>query len=525
MTIMPEWLKDAVFYEIYPQSFNDTNGDGIGDINGITDKLDYIKGLGCNAIWINPCYDSPFRDAGYDVRDYLKVAPRYGTNEDLYRCFREAHKRGMHILLDLVPGHTSDTHKWFRQSSRASRNRYSDRYIWTDSVWNRPADFGCMCGMAERDGCYILNFFNSQPALNYGFNQITAPWQMPYTAPECQATFDAMLDIMRFWLDNGCDGFRVDMADSLVKNDDDKTATSELWRRCRAMLDRDYPEAAMVSEWSCPQRSINMAKFHMDFYLDHETNGYHALFRKTDRSGRQMSFFSKRGSGNIMDFLDDYLPKYKASKDSGYISFITCNHDTPRMTLGFDDLECRLAFCFLMTMPGVPFVYYGDEIGMRYIQMTSREGGYGRTGTRTPMQWTDGENKGFSTADARRLYLPVDTRAGSPSVESAEKDPDSILNSMKAVLKLRHKYRDLQADAPFDVIYARRDKYPFVFCRGSLVIAVNPAQAVPTPVKDIKLPGRTDSFSGRSLFTIGSASLENGTLTIGGQSMAIFTAD
>ena len=124
---MPTWLNDAVFYEIYPQSFMDSNGDGIGDFQGIIDKLDYIRGLGCNAIWMNPCYDSPFQDAGYDVRDYQKAAARYGSNDDLVRLFEAVHKRDMHILLDLVPGHTSEEHEWFKLSSKAEPNEYSDR--------------------------------------------------------------------------------------------------------------------------------------------------------------------------------------------------------------------------------------------------------------------------------------------------------------------------------------------------------------------------------------------------------------
>ena len=135
-----KWLKDTVFYEIYPQSFNDTNGDGIGDIPGITEKLDYIKSLGCNALWINPCYDSPFKDAGYDVRDYKKVAPRYGTNEDLYHLFEEAHKKGIRVLLDLVPGHTSEEHPWFRESQKVEKNEYSDRFIWTEFCFHGPKD-------------------------------------------------------------------------------------------------------------------------------------------------------------------------------------------------------------------------------------------------------------------------------------------------------------------------------------------------------------------------------------------------
>lgn len=131
---MSDWLKNAVFYEIYPQSFSDSNGDGIGDIPGIIEKLDYIQELGCDAIWLNPCFVSPFGDAGYDVQDYYTVAPRYGTNRDLKNLFHEVHDRGMHIILDLVPGHTSDQHPWFQESKKAERNEYSDRYIWTDSI-------------------------------------------------------------------------------------------------------------------------------------------------------------------------------------------------------------------------------------------------------------------------------------------------------------------------------------------------------------------------------------------------------
>ena len=140
----PSWLDDAVFYEIYPQSFMDTNADGIGDFSGIISKLDYIKDLGCNAIRLVPCFKSPFGDAGYDVADYYTAAPRYGTNEDLKRLFKEVHRRGMHIILDLVPGHTSVEHKWFRESMRAERNEFTDRYVWTDSVWEEPAGMGSL---------------------------------------------------------------------------------------------------------------------------------------------------------------------------------------------------------------------------------------------------------------------------------------------------------------------------------------------------------------------------------------------
>ena len=150
--IMPTWLNDAVFYEIYPQSFYDSNGDGIGDLQGIIEKLDYVKELGCNALWLNPVYDSPFMDAGYDVRDYKKVAPRYGTNEDLVRLFECAHAKGIKVLLDLVPGHTSDQHPWFLEAKKAAKNEFSDRYIFTKTVWDAPPEYRMMCGICERNG-------------------------------------------------------------------------------------------------------------------------------------------------------------------------------------------------------------------------------------------------------------------------------------------------------------------------------------------------------------------------------------
>ena len=279
----PQWLADARFYEIYPQSFADSNGDGIGDIPGIISKLDYIRNLGCNALWINPCFDSPFKDAGYDVRDYLKVAPRYGTNDDLIALFDEAHRRGMHVLLDLVPGHTSEEHPWFRISSRPERNQYSDRYIWTDS-WLSGADgLPFIGGETPRNGTYVLNFFKCQPALNYGFAYPERPWQMGADSPAAAETRQAMVDVMRFWLSQGCDGFRVDMANSLVKNDDAaKTATIAAWRQMLGTVKNEYPEAAFVSEWGVPEQALR-AGFDMDFYLDWswDRNGYYLLCRNT----------------------------------------------------------------------------------------------------------------------------------------------------------------------------------------------------------------------------------------------------
>lgn len=529
---MPEWLKDAVFYEIYPQSFYDTNDDGIGDIRGIIAKLDYVRELGCNALWINPCFDSPFKDAGYDVRDYKKVAPRYGTNEDLYELFKTAHEKGIHVLLDLVPGHTSEEHEWFKASGKAERNEYSDRYIWTDFWISGIAGHPYIGGECERNGTYMLNFFKCQPALNYGFKEPKERWQMSYLDEGPLATQEALADIMRFWLDRGCDGFRVDMADSLVKDDDnDKSATCSIWRRIRKMLDEYYPEAALVSEWSNPYQSLNSAGFHMDFYLDHRGNGYNTLLRDYEGGGADNSYFKKDADGDIERFLNDYLPKYEATCGNGYISFMTCNHDTPRPAYTLDENELKIAYAMLLTLPGVPFVYYGDEIGMRYIaDMPTKEGGYTRTGTRTPMQWksaAEEENCGFSKASGELLYLPVDKNG--PSVGEMEKRPDSLLNTVKEILAIRHKKKQLSADARFSVEIGRKNA-PFVYCRENLLIAVNPknraqeADLGDTGIcREIMSAGRSDITASLStVFSIGAYSIENGILKMAPQSFMIF---
>jgi len=267
----------------------------------------------------------------------------------------------------------------------------------------------------------------------------------------------------------------VDMADSLVKNDEDKIATSLLWRSVREMLDTKYPEAAIVSEWSHPERSINMAGFHMDFYLDHKHNGYHSLVRKRV-DGKSQSYISKDGFGDVTAFTDDYVPKYMSTRSNGYISFMTCNHDTPRPARYLDQSELKLAYALIFTMPGVPFLYYGDEIGMSFIEgLTSKEGGYDRTGTRTPMQWGPGRNLGFSDCDPSESYLPVDSNPDAPTVEAQSNDPESLLNTVKALISLRRDYGDLNADGVFEVIYAKSGDPVFVYRRGSLFLFINPS--------------------------------------------------
>ena len=513
---MPSWLKNAVFYEIYPQSFYDSNGDGIGDIPGIIQKLDYIQNLGCNAIWLNPVYDSPFLDAGYDVRDHKAVATRYGTGKDMQALFNEAHKLGIRIILDLVPGHTSIDHPWFIEASKAEKNPYSERYIFTKSVWDTPPGFRWECGLTERDGSFLVNFFSTQPALNYGFQYINYPlWQKTPDHPDCLDTLEALKDIMRYWLDLGADGFRVDMADSLVKNDDEKIATSKLWRSVREMMDSDYPEAVMVSEWSAPERAINMAGFHMDFYLDHRYNGYHSLVRKRE-DGVNRCFIGKGAPGDITCFTDDFVPKYENTRGNGYISFITCNHDTPRLTRFLEQSEIKLAYALIFTMPGVPFLYYGDEIGMRFIEgLRSKEGSYDRTGSRTPMQWKNCKNLGFSDADGPSLYLPVDNGADAPTVLTQQDDPDSLLNTVKSLIRLRRNYGDLNADTDFEVVYAKAGDPLFIYRRGSLFLFINPAAS------DACMDWSGAEFPGDTIYEIGHLTRINGRIILSPQSFAV----
>ena len=514
MSNMPSWLSNAIFYEIYPQSFYDTNGDGIGDLNGITAKLDYIQDLGFNAIWINPCFVSPFRDAGYDVQDYYKIAPRYGTNEDLYRLVSEAHARKMHVILDLVPGHTSDKCKWFRESKKPKRNAYSDRYIWSNCVWDRPNGYSWVAGEADRDGCYMLNFFDCQPALNYGFNKITdSSWQMSYTDERVQGTLNEMMNVMRYWLSRGVDGFRVDMADSLVKNDEDKTATASLWRKVRAMLDKEFPEAAIVSEWCNAPRSINMAGFHCDFVLNHWHKLGHYGFRYKDENGVNKSYFCKTAHVSAKDMLEIYLDELYQTEGNGYISVISGNHDTERISYSLDESELRLAYTFLLTLPGVPFFYYGDEIAMRYLPQPSKEGGFHRTGTRTPMQWDKNQvNLGFSTADKRKLYLDVDRADDAPCAAQQMEDTSSLWNLVRTLNQIRMSHVDLQSDAHLRLLRCSVDG---VLCyqRGENIgVAFNPTDEERT----LTLP------IGSKLLEIGSATSDDEHTILAPQTAVIF---
>lgn len=472
----PAWLDNAIFYEIYPQSFRDSNGDGIGDFNGIISKLDYIKGLGCNAIWMNPCFKSPFGDAGYDVSDYCSAAPRYGTNDDLKRLFEEVHKRDMHILLDLVPGHTSVEHKWFKESLKAEKNAFSDRYVWTDSIWEEPQGMGCIRGISDRDGSCAVNFFSHQPALNYGFWKCDRPWQQSMDSEGARATLEELKNIMRFWLKMGCDGFRVDMAGSLVKQDEESKGTIKLWQNVREFIDKEFPSAAMVSEWGEPDKSLQ-GGFHMDFLLHFGSSRYNDLFRCEE------PFFSNRGKGDVSEFVKKYTENYEKSEKKGLICIPSGNHDMDRLARTVHGDNLKIAFAFLLSMPGAPFIYYGDEIGMRYVEgLVSVEGGYGRTGSRSPMQWDDTANAGFSSAPAEKLYIRQDESPDRPTVKAQLADKNSLLNEIKKLIGIRQSCAALQSKGEIEFLYAEKNAYPLAYLRSAgeekILVIINPADRV-----------------------------------------------
>lgn len=506
---MPAWLDNAIFYEIYPQSFQDTNADGIGDLKGIISRLDYIRDLGCNALWLNPCFDSPFTDAGYDVADYKKIAPRYGTNEDMKNLFQEAHNHGIHVILDLVPGHTSVQHPWFKESMKAETNEFSDRYVWNDDIWDVFEGVqnitGCIRGISDRNGCCAVNFFSTQPSLNYGFANPDKGWQCAPDSKAALATREAMKDVMRFWLQMGCDGFRVDMAGSLVKNDTDGKETIKLWQDFRCFLDEEFPEAAIISEWGDPEKSL-AGGFHMDFLLHFGPSHYLDLFRCDE------PYFSQKGNGSITAFVETYWKNYQRTNGKGLICIPSGNHDMPRLSYYLDPEEEKLAFVFLLTMPGAPFLYYGDEIGMRYLEgLTSVEGGFDRTGARSPMQWDHTVNAGFSSASSEHLYIPVDPGADRPTAENQAADPSSLYHEIKKLTKVRLENEPLQSNAAIQFLCAK-DHQPLVYKRtgktGSVIVAINPVNAQASCAVD------EIGFDQVLYSCHGQASLENGVLSL-----------
>lgn len=505
----PSWLSDAVVYQIYPSSFQDSDGNGIGDIPGIISRLEYIKSIGVTAIWINPIFVSGWKDGGYDVIDFYKVDPRFGTNSDLVELVSKAHVLGLKVILDLVAGHSSDQNKWFLQSKEADPHlRYSDYYIWPSfkpEVENSTSlegkqDYAQLMNSfnnivnkfvksdAPRGPYYIKNFFDSQPALNFGFANPDPdhPWEQAVDAPGPMAMRREIKNIMQFWMDKDVDGFRVDMAASLVKNDFDKSATIKLWKDDLAKwFKENYPENLLIAEWFNPAQSIESG-FNIDFFCHDGMYNYSTLFFY-GRGGRYGTpavepYFDKAGEGGLKTWYDLYTYQYEAVKGKGYVSMPSGNHDFNRLSTGVRSTpdQLKVAMTFFFTMPGVPFIFYGDEIGLKQNPNAKPvEGSFGRAGARIPMLWDSSENAGFSTASTDKLYIAQDPDPNRMTVEKSEADPNSLLNYVRTLIKLREEYKMIGADADWKLLNTFEKPYPMVYERTlndkKCIVVLNPS--------------------------------------------------
>jgi alpha-glucosidase len=443
-----EWWQHAVFYEIYPRSFADSNNDGIGDLNGITSKLDYLKDLGVDAIWITPCFPSPQVDFGYDVSDYLNIDPMYGTLADFNRLVSEAKKRDIRVILDFVVNHTSNQHKWFLESKSSRTSPYRDWYIWRDgkSPGQPPNNWVSAFGGsawkfdATTNQYYYHFFYPEQPDLN---------WRNP-------AVKDAMFDVTRWWYKRGVAGFRLDAVDTLFE-DPNLTDNSVTKPGKNAYGDpfEDSKYNTKLPEVHDVLRGLRKVANEYDAVLIGET--WTADVAELDR-------YYGEGNNELqlpMDFLFTMVNKLSPAEfrkqiaavnaASGWPTYVISNHDIVRSYDRYGDGKhnddiAKLMAALYLTLRGTPILYYGEEIGMKTTPPTHKEDvkdpigikGWpqekGRDGERTPMQWDDNKNAGFTKG---KPWLPVPSTYKTHNVEAESKDPDSVLSFYKNVLKLR----------------------------------------------------------------------------------------
>lgn len=548
----PEWLRDGVIYQVYPSSYKDSDGNGIGDIRGVISELDYIESLGVRAIWFNPLFVSGWIDGGYDVIDFYRVDPRFGTNNDMVELIEKAHAKGIKVMLDLVAGHTSDKHPWFIQSSQDTNLQYSDYYIWSDRLPDAKAERDLETMLKDpnymqntigkwmkseypRNKFYMKNFYACQPSLNYGYANPdpSRPWEQGVDAPGPKAVRQELKDIIAFWYGKGVDGFRVDMANSLVKNDKDKKEIMNLWREIREWSDKNYPDHVLMAEWGSPKYCL-AAGYNIDMDLNSTKAHNRRMYFDRKHQADGGSYFSLNGGqpsvkdlyGNawpenkidskttaaemLKEYYDYFTDCLESTETMGYFATITGNHDHLRINMGARNTpdQLKVMLTWVLTMP-MPILYYGDEIGMRsLVDLPNVEGanhnGKERSGARTPMQWTSGETAGFSTCSPDKLYLPVCTEwspatsypqyldwknnfeagkvkpiaKGEITVESQDKDPESILNWTRELIALRKSSEALWADSKFIPVFNESQPYPMVYLRSNgketFLIALNP---------------------------------------------------
>ena len=461
-----KWWKEAVVYQIYPRSFKDSNGDGIGDLRGIISELDYVKSLGIDAVWLNPIYASPNDDNGYDISNYREIMPDFGTMEDFDLLLKEMHQRNIKLIMDLVVNHSSDEHEWFKQSRSSRDNPYRDYYHWWPAEKGKPPYRWSFFDVnsdawkydAQTNSYYLHYFSQKQPDLN---------WENPKVRQE-------VYDIMRFWLDKGIDGFRMDAFQFASKD----TTWPELPKGFEKNIIKYYGVGPHLHEYLQEMNREVFSRY--DIMTVAEGAGSSPddalLFVDPDRKELNMAYHFE--SVEIGKHLKDFgLVKYKEIfsrydekfKDKGWLSIFLANHDQPRMvskfgndTPEFRELSSKMLSTFIMTMRGTPYYYNGDELGMvnirfdsiadyhdvdtrnKYFGLKNRGGDLkaflevqkqtARENGRTPFQWNSSKNGGFTTATP---WLKVNPNYTFINAEAQEKDPNSVLNYFRKLTQLR----------------------------------------------------------------------------------------
>ncbi|MCA1837424.1 MAG: maltose alpha-D-glucosyltransferase, partial [Actinobacteria bacterium] len=453
----PLWYKDAIIYELHAKAFLDSNADGIGDFRGLTEKLDYLEELGVTALWLLPMYPSPFKDDGYDIADYLDIHKDYGTLKDFQSFLDEAHRRGLRVITELVLNHTSDQHPWFQEARRDPHSPKGSYYVWSDTD-QRYKQARIIFTDTEKSNWawdpvakeyYWHRFFSHQPDLNYDNPQVR----------------QEMLKIMEFWLERGVDGLRVDAVPYLVEREDTNcenlAETHAVLKDFRQALDAKYPDRMLLAEanqWPADVRPYfgNGDEFHMAFHFPLMPRIFMAI-KKEDRHpitdilspqtpaippNCQWALFLRNHDELTLEMVTDderdYLYREYAKDSRMKLNIGIRRRLAPLMDN--DRRKIELLNSLLLTMPGTPIIYYGDELGMGdNIYLGDRNG------VRTPMQWTGDRNAGFSKAETAQLYLPlnVDPVYGyqALNVEAQQRVPNSLLNWTRRVLTVRKRYK------------------------------------------------------------------------------------
>ena len=440
------WWKRGVVYQVYPRSFQDSDGNGCGDLPGILARLDHLVDLGVDAVWISPFYPSPMKDFGYDVSDYTGVHPLFGSMQDFDRLLAAVHQRGLKLILDLVPNHTSDQHPWFLESSSARDNPKRDWYLWADpgpdggppNNWISEFAGPAWEWHAATGQYYYHAFLAAQPDLN---------WRNPEVRK-------AMYQVMRFWLDKGVDGFRVDVMWHMVKDDQlrDNPPNPDY------DPDRDSPYQQLLPVYSTDQPEVHQVVREMravvDAYRDRVLIGEIYLpierlvsYYGTEEKEAHLPFnFQLIGADWDAAHVRGIVDAYEASlPDDGWPNWVLGNHDKPRLATRLGQQQARLAAVLLLTLRGTPTLYYGDEIGMedgaipddrvvdpRELQWPGL--GLGRDPARTPMQWEDAAHAGFTQGEP---WLPLAADWQRRTVAGQRADPGSLLQLYRRLLALR----------------------------------------------------------------------------------------